>query len=257
MLDLIPKLNALKIVLASASPRRKELLERLGLQFVVQASSFEEDLDKASFPDAASYNVATASGKLDDVRRQMTKDGMPHDIVITCDTIVVPCDDLSVILEKANTAEDAARMIRRLAGKSHFVYSALVVYFSALDLTEVRIVRTGVEMAPLSEATITEYVAHPEAWRGKAGAYGIQDLASSFIRGIKGDYYNVMGLPVCTFCELMQETLAAHPEILSGTAQTDVIMRLSLFYFLPYLRQAFSIVRRTFILFKLLFDECE
>ncbi|CUG87000.1 maf protein, putative [Bodo saltans] len=219
MLDLVPQLNHLHIILASASPRRKELLERLGLKFIVQPSNFDEDLDKSSFPDAAAYNVATASGKLDDVRRQLVKDGVPHDIVITCDTIVVPCDDLSVILEKANTSDDASRMIHRLAGKSHFVYSALVVYFAALDRTVVRIVQTEVEMAPVSAATVAAYVAHPEAWKGKAGAYGIQDLASSFIRGIKGDYYNVMGFPVCTFCEMLQETIAAHPEILSTTQE--------------------------------------
>lgn len=220
MLHLVEQLNKLRIILASASPRRKELMERLGLVFTIVPSTFEENLDKTQFPDAAAYNVATASGKLDDVRRSLSRDGVPHDIVITCDTIVVPCDDPKRIMEKAATPEEATRMISNLVGKSHFVYSALVVYFSQLDQTFVKVVRTEVDMAPLTDEAISVYVAHPEAWMGKAGAYGIQDLAASFIRGISGDYYNVMGFPLCSFCELVQEVVAKHPDVLSSQSQT-------------------------------------
>lgn len=197
-----------RVILASSSPRRQELLKRVGLTFDILVSNFAEDLDKSSFPDAEAYNLATANGKLSDVVAQLARlDAKMPDLVICCDTIVVPDDDPRAIIEKAETPQAAAAMIKRLSGKKHFVLSALVLRFPLLNITVEKIVKTAVVMAPLDDAAIAEYVTHPEAWKGKSGAYGIQDLASCFISGIEGDFYNVVGFPLCEFCQSVKDVL--------------------------------------------------
>lgn len=216
ILDRVHELNRLRIVLASGSPRRRELLERIGLQFTVRVSKFEENLDKSSFPDAIAYNLATAHGKMSDILETLAHEesSQQADIVITCDTIVVPCDDPLKIVEKAACKAEAAQMIRDLRGKSHYVFSTLLVHFTKLHQTFEEVVRTEVKMASISDAAVAAYVENEEAWRGKSGAYGIQDLASTFIEGIQGDFYNVVGFPLCTFCKRIRDTIDKHPEVI-------------------------------------------
>lgn len=217
ILDIVDRLNKLKIILASGSPRRRELLGQTGLVFSVRVSNFEENLEKESFADATAYNLATAHGKMNDILSVL--DGSA-DMVVACDTIVVPCDDPKKIIEKASTKDEAADMIRGLRGKSHYVYSALLVHFTKLGRTFDAVVRTEVKMAHVADSVVDAYVQNESAWRGKSGAYGIQDVAASFIEGVVGDYYNVMGFPLCTFCSLVRKIAEEYPEILAEGAST-------------------------------------
>jgi septum formation protein len=207
LLQLIEQLRQQRIVLASQSPRRKELIERLGLAVDIRPSTFAEDLDKASFASPAEYAVATATAKAVDVFEALRRDGggdRPCAMVIASDTIVVAPG--GAIFEKAATAAAAKEMLLRLSGDSSTVHTGVALLFPAAGAGaaapyEVRTFSetTVVRFAAVSAAEADCYVADEAAWRGKAGAYGIQDRASVFIEGIDGDYYNVMGFPVHRF----------------------------------------------------------
>jgi septum formation protein len=202
ILELLPQLRRCRIVLASASPRRRELLERvLGLHVEVCPSTFAEDLPHSSFAAPEEYALATARAKAEEVHRgaSAAAGGAP-DVVISADSIVVAPD--GSILEKAADAAQATQMLRQQSGRASRVITAVVLVtrgpenaptFTAFTET------TTVQFAELSDAEIAAYVAQPSAWQGKAGAYGIQDLAAAFIVGITGDYYTVMGFPLHRF----------------------------------------------------------
>ena len=214
----LEKLNQLRIVLASGSPRRRELLELLRLQFTIQVSQFDENLDKAQFQaDLSQYPLATATAKAEDVLNTLrhTAAHLP-DILVSCDTVVV---HQGRIVEKAADESEAAAMIRAFSGEEHAVHTALVLHFRRRAATasnddgsseyqmKTLISTTHVKFASLTDEMIAEYVKVPSAWKGKAGAYGIQDLAASMIEGIRGDYYTVMGLPVQGLCRLLVEAI--------------------------------------------------
>jgi septum formation protein len=222
ILKYLPFLNQLEIVLASASPRRRELLERIGLRVVVSPSGFAENLDKATFGDPSLYPLETAKEKAKDVlfRLGCAAEKVP-DLIISADSVVVLRSEAgaATILEKASCREDAAAMIRLLQGRRHVVYTGLVLLFpkakgepitapdwspcAAMTYVEA----TTVQFAEMDEENICSYVDSTAAWQGKAGAYGIQDLASAFIERIEGDYYNVMGFPVHRFTLLLSEAI--------------------------------------------------
>ena len=226
IIDLLPQLAKLRVVLASSSPRRIELLQRAGVRPEVIPSSFAEDLPKGDDPIA--YCLATARAKALDVARKLTAEGSPFDLLLASDSIVV--DAQGAVLEKAADAGDAARMLRLLSGSSSRVVSS-VVLLSAESVTHPAAAAslvedvgggaryheiafadvTSVHFATLPEPVIRAYVADEAAWRGKAGAYGIQDVAAQFISRIEGDYYTVMGLP-------LQRTCAAIRRVLVGGA---------------------------------------
>lgn len=180
----------MNIVLASQSPRRRELLELMGLDFTVRAA----DIDETMNPDL-------------DIREELARVSMAKamavpvgqdDLVIAADTIVV-CDNH--VLGKPHSVSQAKQMLSMLSGREHEVYTGLAVRMG--DRAESRIVRSHVEFRPLSEAEIDAYIATGEPM-DKAGAYGIQGKAALLIRGIRGDYYNVMGLPVCALTECLR-----------------------------------------------------
>lgn len=180
------------LILASASPRRKELLERLGLDFTVRVAQVEESMDPFSHP---ADEVARVSRLKAQAVYPLCYDG---DIIIAADTIVV-CD--SLVMGKPRTETEAFSMLRRLSGRDHQVMTGLTVLSD--DYSETVTVTTTLRMRHLSDDEIRAYIATGEPM-DKAGAYGIQGLASMFVVGIDGDYYNVMGLPVCTLTTILR-----------------------------------------------------
>ncbi len=181
------------LILASASPRRKELLERLGLDFTVRVAQAEETMDPFAHP---ADEVARVS-------RLKAQAVYPHcyedDIIIAADTIVV-CD--SLVMGKPRTETEAFSMLRRLSGRDHQVMTGLTVLSDAYSETVT--ITTTLRMRHLSDEEIRAYIATGEPM-DKAGAYGIQGLASMFVVGLDGDYYNVMGLPVCTLTTILRK----------------------------------------------------
>lgn len=174
------------LILASASPRRRELLAGLGLAFDVQPSGLEEIPWPGEKP--ASYALRNASDKARAVKA--TLDPASPALIISADTIVVLGE---TILEKPADAADAERMLRALSGRTHCVITGLIV----LDAGRERglAVRTEVAFRDLGEAEIAAYVATGEPM-DKAGAYAIQGGAAGFVQETRGSYTNVVGLPV-------------------------------------------------------------
>ena len=185
------------IILASASPRREELLLLLGLRFRVLPSNFDESGVPQWPPEQ--HVLESARGKADDVAARI-----PDGLVIGADTVVVVD---RAILGKPQDAEDARRMLRLLSGRAHYVYSGLCVIERAGDRTIRSLadsVRTEVRFGELSDEIIDAYVRTGEPL-DKAGAYGIQERGSVLVEGIAGDYFNVVGLPVYRLSRMLAE----------------------------------------------------
>lgn len=183
-------MNNVKIILASASPRRKELLEQIGVDFEIAVSDKETEIDCMDPVEACrkqAYNKA-----LDIVEKSRLKYGDEDFVVISADTIVA-ID--TKILGKPKDKSDARQMLKTLSGRKHRVYTAVCVYNSLKDSYESFVEDTPVEVASLSSEEIEDYLEKKEPY-DKAGAYAIQGYFSRYIVGIEGDYYNVMGLPV-------------------------------------------------------------
>ena len=172
-----------QLILASASPRRRELLGLFGIPFVVRAADIDEAMDpsKAPFDEVARVSRCKALA----VEREET------DVVIAADTIVVCAGR---VLGKPHSREEAVSMLRLLSGREHQVMTGCTVVCG--DRLETFTEVTTLSFRPLSDAEIQRYVDSGEPM-DKAGAYGIQGGAALFCPGIQGDYYNVMGLPVC------------------------------------------------------------
>ncbi len=181
-----------KLILASASPRRRELLERLQLNFTVQPA----DIDESRFPneDAASYPLRTAIKKAMAVAEKEE-----NALVLAADTVVVLDDD---ILGKPKDADEAKAMLHRLEGREHIVITGIGIVDTNTGRTLSAVEQTIVYFYPLSDEEIDAYVATGEPL-DKAGAYGIQGIGSLLVRRIEGDYFNVMGLPVSKLYRLL------------------------------------------------------
>ena len=181
------------IVLASASPRRKELLARMGVDFTVRVADLDESMDPFAHPADEVARVAALKAR---AVYPMCHDG---DVIIGADTSVV-CD--SLVMGKPRSESEAFSMLRRLSGRDHQVMTGLCVLTDNYEETVT--VTTTLRMRPLSDEEIRAYIATGEPM-DKAGAYGIQGLASMFVVGLDGDYYNVMGLPVCTLTMILRK----------------------------------------------------
>lgn len=182
-------MNGIKIILASASPRRKELLTQIGVKFEIMISDKETDIDSSNPVKACEKQ---AMQKALDIEEKAALKYKEDYIIIAADTIVALED---TILGKPKDKEDARLMLERISGKKHKVYTAVCVFNSRLKTQESFVEETTVEVAELSKEDIDFYLSKDEAY-DKAGAYAIQGLFSRYIVGIEGDYYNVMGLPV-------------------------------------------------------------
>lgn len=174
-------------VLASASLRRQELLQRINIPYEIVVSDFNED--SISFDgDPENYVKKLAEEKANSVSVRLSEDS----IVIGADTIVF-ADGL--ILGKPKNQEDARRMIKLLQGRSHSVFSGVAIIHPERNLKTSFSVETSVLFSSMDDQEIEHYLTRNE-WQDKAGAYGIQGAAGIYIREIHGDYYNVMGLPL-------------------------------------------------------------
>jgi septum formation protein len=180
------------IVLASASPRRQELLKNAGIEFVIHPANIEEIQHPGE--DAAAFAERMATDKARAVRVLV-----PDSVVLGADTIVVADDQ---ILGKPSAAEDAARMLRLLSDRQHFVITGVCLI--GADFEDVRSEETAIHFTPLTDAEIHEYVSTGEPM-DKAGAYAIQGIASRWIPRIEGDYSNVVGLPVALVYRMLKE----------------------------------------------------
>jgi len=186
-----------RIILASASPRREEILGLLGVRFTVAPSGFDESSVVQWPPEE--HVLESSMGKAAFIECRI-----PDGIVIGADTIVVVDDK---ILGKPADVEDARRMLQLLSGRSHYVYTGLCVIRRAGDETVQTIrdyVRTEVRFGKLTDDIINAYVETLEPL-DKAGAYGIQERGSVLVEGIVGDYFNVVGLPIYRLGGMLME----------------------------------------------------
>ena len=181
----------MQLILASQSPRRKELLGLLRLPFIIRVADIDETMDDRLSP----YDEVARLAKLKALAVQRDFD----DVVIAADTIVV-CEN--EVLCKPKDEEDAFRMLRLLSGRDHQVMTGLCVLRG--DHIRVCTEVTDIHFKPLSDSEILSYIRTGEPM-DKAGAYGIQGYASLFAEKINGDYYNVVGLPVCRLGQILQE----------------------------------------------------
>lgn len=192
----------MNLILASASPRRQELLKVFGCPFTVRAADIDETMDpgKAPFDEVARVSrqkaQAIAAGQ--------------DDVIIAADTIVVCCGK---VLGKPRDAEDARRMLSLLSGRDHQVMTGCTVMRGsrAVTFTEV----TDLHFRPLLPQEIRRYILSGEPM-DKAGAYGIQGGGALFCQRMEGDYYNVMGLPLCRLGQVLRDMA---PEIWEDEAK--------------------------------------
>lgn len=178
------------IVLASQSPRRQELLRRIVPSFKVQAADINEDVQPGITPREYVQNMA--SEKAASIFEQF-----PEDRVIGCDTIVVYEDE---IIGKPTSREHAFQILKKLSGQTHMVYTAVVVMEEGS--TSSMIVPAEVEFFTLSDQEINAYLDTDE-YKDKAGAYGIQEQGALLVKGITGDYYSIMGLPIAALSRML------------------------------------------------------
>lgn len=197
------------LVLASKSPRRREILASAGIPFRVEAVDVPEIRNPGEHPETYVIRLARAKARAL---------GVPApDMVLGADTVVVAGHD---VLEKPADRAEAARMLRLLSGREHYVITG--VCLRAADTELVETATTGVHFTHMTNAEIDEYVASGEPF-DKAGAYGIQGRASKFIDRIEGCYFNVVGLPIALVYRLTRTLAAASPERPSDSSAPRLI----------------------------------
>lgn len=176
----------MKIILASASPRRKSLMDVLGLDFEIKVSDCEEKVDKHS-------NVENIVMSLSLQKAQAVSKYVDSNcLIIGADTVVSYSNE---ILGKPKDYDDAVRMLKLLSGKTHSVYTGFTLIQTSDGTVVTDYERSDVTFRELSEKQIIDYVNTGEPM-DKAGAYSIQGIASSFVENLDGDYNNVVGLPI-------------------------------------------------------------
>ena len=179
-----------ELILASNSPRRKELLGMLGLEFSVIPDKTPECIDQNLLP--AELVMALAKFKGDNVRKTLSQNR--DALIIAADTVVATND---TILGKPKTKEDAEKMLTALSGKSHTVYTGVYLIENLTGKSSNFYEKTEVFFKNLDINEIKDYINTGEPM-DKAGSYGIQNFGSLFVEKINGDYFNVVGLPVCS-----------------------------------------------------------
>lgn len=198
-----------QMILASQSPRRRQLLEELGYRLTILPA----DIDEAPLDDETPVELVErlAQEKAEASRAAAARDGAedPDGLLVAADTIV--WDDAGHVLGKPADAQDARRMLAELSGRIHHVSSGCCLMVLGADNTaekvESFVETTDVEFWTLNEAQINAYVATGEPM-DKAGAYGIQGQGRVLVRGIRGDYFSVVGLPVSRLARLIETARA-------------------------------------------------
>ena len=186
----------MKLILASNSPRRQELLRQIGLDFEIIAAKSEALPDENLTPGMAVAEIALQKAK--DVQRQLGDAGKDK-LIIAADTMVCL---KGALLGKPLDEGHAREMLSRLSGEKHTVYTGIALLQDDKRMCDT--VATEVYFRKLTEDEISAYVAEGEPM-DKAGAYGIQGKAAHFVSRIDGDFYNVMGLPLCRLWEMLKE----------------------------------------------------
>jgi len=196
----------LPLLLASASPRRRELLERVGVPVEVQPADIDESARDGEAPEA--YVARIARAKASAIDRAGGRWVLAADTTVTID---------GAILGKAETADEAADMLRRLSGRTHRVLTAFVLIGERDGKPCVRegLVASDVVMIDLDAATVADYIASGE-WRGKAGAYAIQGIAAALVSAVHGSVTNVTGLPLAEVVAALREAGAPPPRFTAG-----------------------------------------
>ncbi|MGB8523947.1 MAG: Maf family protein [Candidatus Acidiferrales bacterium] len=188
----------MKLILASASPRRAEILRNAGIQFEVRATDVEESRLTAELPGDYVRRLALAKAQSAAAKY---RDPVDETLILGADTVVVVDTE---VLGKPVSQDDARSMLQRLSGRVHEVHTGLALLRSSG--AEQRVVEeiTRVHFAPLTEQEIEDYIATGEPF-DKAGAYGIQGIGGRYVKRIEGCYFNVMGLPLARLWSLLRE----------------------------------------------------
>ena len=186
----------MQLILASQSPRRRELLGRIAGDFTVEASQIEEKRDPA-------WTIQELPRQLAKQKALDVSGRHPAALVVGADTIVALDGQ---VLGKPRDAEDAARMLRSLSGRTHQVYTG-VAFCRGGQVLSSFVQCTEVDFYPLEEERIQRYLASGEPF-DKAGAYGIQGLGGLFVEGIRGDYCNVVGFPLARAARELEQLMA-------------------------------------------------
>ena len=185
-----------KFILASASPRRRELLENIGMKFDIIVSSADESLiDRTIPPEILVKELAMLKAA------ESAKYAEGEKYIIGADTVVVFNGN---IIEKPKTEDEAEKMLKMLSGNKHEVYTGVCIFRISDSTAVCRYEKTVLEFKELSEDTIRAYVKTGEPM-DKAGGYGIQGLGALLVKGIEGDYFNVVGLPLGLLSDMFRE----------------------------------------------------
>lgn len=185
-MELFDNIREYRVILGSGSPRRKELLAMLDIDFEVQSAGDVDESYPADLP-AEEVPLYLARKKSNAFLSGLRE----NELVITADTVVI-CDNN--VLGKPADTEEAFRMLKMLSGRKHAVVTGITVATREIQISDTAI--TEVEFAPLSDETIREYIGRYRPM-DKAGAYGIQEwIGAVAVKGINGSFYNVMGLPL-------------------------------------------------------------
>lgn len=183
----------MNVVLASKSPRRKELLSLLDLDFEIITADIDETMN-SSLP------------VTDEVARISYEKALAVAKGLTTDTVIISADTIveldGAVMGKPKDEREAEQMLDSLSGKTHNVHTAVTVLKG--DKHETRVVTTAVTFRDITDDEILSYIKTSEPM-DKAGAYGIQGRASKFVSGICGDYFNVVGLPICTLSQMLKD----------------------------------------------------
>lgn len=188
----------MKWILASASPRRRELLTQVGLTFEVMVSDADENIEESLSPDELVKRLSLIKAAA--VKEELSAKGADGDsAVIGADTVVFHKGE---ILGKPKDEEDAFRMLESLSGDTHSVYTGVTILLGDETITFAN--ETKVVFDTISDEEIKRYIASKEPM-DKAGAYGIQGLGGAFVTSIEGEYANVVGFPIGEFCHILRE----------------------------------------------------
>lgn len=175
----------MNLILASQSPRRRELLSQLGLEFTIKVADIDETMDANLAPEVEVARISQEkAGKI-------ALDYDENTVILAADTIVVLGEK---VLGKPKDKDQAKAMLTALSGATHQVFTAVTLVKG--DLVDTFVTKTAVTFRQLAELEISSYIATGEPM-DKAGSYGIQGLGATFVCHLDGDYFNVMGLPLC------------------------------------------------------------
>lgn len=193
----------MRLILASRSPRRRELLRGAGFDFDVRPSTVEETASPGETPEEFARRAAREKAL------QVAASAPPESLVLGADTVVVADGE---ILGKPANAPDAARMLRLLSGVTHRVITGVCIVRAPDRVEALAHETTFVTFRSLDNDELQHYLASGEPF-DKAGAYGIQGLASKFVTRVEGCYFNVVGLPVALVCDLLEPLLKGSDQL--------------------------------------------